>query len=129
MKERPNIILIITDQQRYDTIRALGYNHCITQTWASLLVREQHEQCHVTGFLCTGSGWLTTGYPHTTGILKMQMTGLNRWRYFEQRMLLFKYRQDTMALYRSLRVQQRHVVKNRSFPGRASLMNGRICEK
>ena len=30
MKERPNIILIITDQQRYDTISALGFDHCIT---------------------------------------------------------------------------------------------------
>ena len=27
---RPNIILIITDQQRYDTIRALGYPHMDT---------------------------------------------------------------------------------------------------
>ena len=26
----PNIILIITDQQRYDTIRALGYDYVTT---------------------------------------------------------------------------------------------------
>ena len=28
--KRPNIILIITDQQRYDTIAALGYPHLNT---------------------------------------------------------------------------------------------------
>lgn len=28
--EKPNIILIITDQQRYDTIRALGYGYMET---------------------------------------------------------------------------------------------------
>ena len=26
-QERPNIILIITDQQRYETIKALGYEY------------------------------------------------------------------------------------------------------
>ena len=28
--ERPHIIFIITDQQRFDTIRALGYDHIDT---------------------------------------------------------------------------------------------------
>ena len=28
--DRPNIIFIITDQQRYDTIGALGYDHVDT---------------------------------------------------------------------------------------------------
>ena len=30
MAKRPNIVFIITDQQRYDTIAALGFDHMIT---------------------------------------------------------------------------------------------------
>ena len=30
MPERPNIILIMTDQQRFDTIGAWGYDYAIT---------------------------------------------------------------------------------------------------
>ena len=30
MTKRPNIVFIITDQQRYDTIAALGFDHMIT---------------------------------------------------------------------------------------------------
>ena len=73
MDNRPNIILIITDQQRYDTISALGYEHCITPNLDKLISRgTTFEQCHVTAASCAPArASLFTGYyPHTTGILK-----------------------------------------------------------
>ncbi|MEM7144368.1 MAG: sulfatase-like hydrolase/transferase [Verrucomicrobiota bacterium] len=70
---RPNIVFIITDQQRYDTIAALGYDHVDTPN-LDRLVREgvSFSQCHVTAPSCAPSrASLFTGYyPHTTGILK-----------------------------------------------------------
>ena len=73
MHNRPNIILIITDQQRYDTISALGYDHCITPNLDNLVDNgTAFEQCHVTAASCAPArASLFTGYyPHTTGILK-----------------------------------------------------------
>ena len=73
MKERPNIILIITDQQRYDTISALGFDHCITPNLNKLVADgTTFEQCHVTAASCAPArASLFTGYyPHSTGILK-----------------------------------------------------------
>lgn len=73
MAERPNIIFIITDQQRYDTIAALGYPHMITPC-LDRLVREgvAFSNCFVTAASCAPArASLFTGYyPHTTGILK-----------------------------------------------------------
>jgi arylsulfatase A-like enzyme len=77
---RPNIILIITDQQRYDTINALGYAYADTPH----LDRLVHEgvtfcNCFVTAPSCAPSrASLFTGYyPHTTGILK----NADHWRH------------------------------------------------
>jgi arylsulfatase A-like enzyme len=71
--ERPNIIFIITDQQRYDTIAALGYPHMITPC-LDRLVEEgtTFSHCFVTAASCAPArASLFTGYyPHTTGILK-----------------------------------------------------------
>jgi arylsulfatase len=73
MTDRPNIILIITDQQRYDTIQALGFPYVDTPH-LDRLVREgvAFSQCHITAPSCVPSrASLFTGYyPHTTGILK-----------------------------------------------------------
>jgi arylsulfatase len=70
---RPNIIFIITDQQRYDTIAALGFPHVDTPH-LDRLVREgvSFSQCHVTAASCAPSrASLFTGYfPHTTGVLR-----------------------------------------------------------
>ena len=70
---RPNIIFIITDQQRFDTISALGYPHMDTPN-LDRLVNEgvSFSQCHITAPSCAPSrASLFTGqYPHTTGILK-----------------------------------------------------------
>lgn len=67
---RPNIVFIITDQQRYDTLGALGYSYANTPA-VDRLVREgtAFTQCHVAGASCAPArGALFTGYyPHTTG--------------------------------------------------------------
>jgi len=53
MAERPNIILIITDQQRYDTINALGYSH-VDMPNLDRLVSEgvTFENCFITAPSC-----------------------------------------------------------------------------
>jgi len=72
-ESRPNIIFIITDQQRFDTIAELGFPHMETPN-LDRLVREgtTFTNCHVTAASCAPSrASLFTGYyPHTTGILK-----------------------------------------------------------
>ena len=70
---RPNIIFIITDQQRFDTIAALGHPHMDTP-YLDRLVNEgvTFTNCHITAPSCAPSrASLFTGqYPHTTGIMK-----------------------------------------------------------
>ncbi|MBT4863904.1 MAG: sulfatase-like hydrolase/transferase [Planctomycetaceae bacterium] len=70
---RPHIIFIITDQQRFDTIRALGYDYVDTPN-LDRLVNEgvTFTNCHITAPSCAPSrASLFTGhYPHTTGILR-----------------------------------------------------------
>jgi arylsulfatase len=77
---RPNIILIITDQQRFDTIRALGYPYVNTPN-LDRLVNEgvTFTNAFVTAPSCAPSrASLFTGYhPHTTGILK----NADQWRH------------------------------------------------
>lgn len=79
---RPNIIFIITDQQRYDTINALGYEYMETPH-LDRLVREGvvYSQCHVTAASCAPArASLFKGYyPHTTGILKNADTWRRSW--------------------------------------------------
>ena len=76
---RPNIIFIITDQQRFDTIRALGFDYVDTPN-LDRLVNEgvTFTNCHITAPSCAPSrASLFTGYfPHTTGILK----NADRWQ-------------------------------------------------
>lgn len=77
--EQPNIVFIITDQQRFDTIAALGYPHMDTPH-LDRLVEEGvvFTQCHVTAASCAAArASLFKGYyPHTTGIYK----NADRWR-------------------------------------------------
>jgi arylsulfatase len=77
---QPNIILIITDQQRFDTIQALGFP-CMDTPNLDRLVNEgvTFTNCHITAPSCAPSrASLFTGYyPHTTGILK----NADRWRH------------------------------------------------
>ena len=71
--DRPNIIFIITDQQRFDTIKELGFDYMETPN-LDRLVREgtTFTNCHISAPSCAPSrASLFTGYyPHTTGILK-----------------------------------------------------------
>ena len=68
---RPNIILIMTDQQRYDTIGALGFPYMQTPV-LDRLVREgvSFDQCHCAAPSCVPSraSFFNLQYPHTTGV-------------------------------------------------------------
>ena len=54
--DRPNVIFIITDQQRYDTIAALGYPF-VDPPNLDRWVREGivFSQCHVTAASCAAA--------------------------------------------------------------------------
>lgn len=71
MEPRPNIILMITDQQRADTIAALGASWMHTPV-LDRLAREgaAYTNCFVTSPVCVGSrASLFTGmYPHAAGV-------------------------------------------------------------
>tara|TARA_B100001123_G_scaffold448035_1_gene607566 strand:- start:7997 stop:9430 length:1434 start_codon:yes stop_codon:yes gene_type:complete len=70
---KPNIILIITDQQRYDTINALGYDYMETPNLDKLVTEGiSFDNCFITAPSCAPSrASLFTGYyPHTTHIFK-----------------------------------------------------------
>ena len=72
-KQSPNIVFIITDQQRFDTIRALGFPYMDTPNLDRLVSEGvTFTQCHIAAPSCAPSrASLFTGYyPHTTGILK-----------------------------------------------------------
>ena len=79
MTQPPNIILIITDQQRYDTINALGFPYMDTPH-IDRLVNEgvSFDNCHITAPSCAPArASLFTGfYPHVTGIMR----NADRWR-------------------------------------------------
>ncbi|HQE22176.1 MAG TPA: sulfatase-like hydrolase/transferase [Thermosynergistes sp.] len=71
--DRPNIILIMTDQQRFDTIRALGFPYMDTPN----LDRLVEEGIALTNCFCTApscapsrAALFTGGYPHSTGVFK-----------------------------------------------------------
>ncbi len=72
-ERRPNIILIMTDQQRYDTIGALGYPYMETPEM-DRLVNEgtAFTRCYINAASCVPArASLFNGYhPHTTGILR-----------------------------------------------------------
>ncbi len=72
MADRPNIILIMTDQQRYDSIAALGFPYAITPNLDALVEKGVTlTDCHINAPSCVPSrASLFTGYyPHTTGVL------------------------------------------------------------
>lgn len=70
---QPNIILIVTDQQRFDTINALGFPHMDTPN-LDRMVREgvSFDNCFITAPSCAPArASLFTGYyPHVTGVLQ-----------------------------------------------------------
>lgn len=77
---RPDIVLVITDQQRYETIGALGFGHVDTPVLDRMVREGTHfSRCYVTGASCVPArASLFTGvYPHTNGIL----TNASSWRH------------------------------------------------
>jgi arylsulfatase len=68
IRSQPNIILIMTDQQRYDTIGALGFPYMRTPN-LDRLAREGvvFEQCYCTAPSCVPSraSFFNVQYPHT----------------------------------------------------------------
>ncbi len=77
---RPNIVFILTDQQRYDTIAALGFDHMITPNLDRLAKRgTAFEKMYITSPSCAPSrASLFTGvYPHTNGVFRNDET----WNY------------------------------------------------
>ncbi len=82
MATRPNIVFILTDQQRYDTIAGLGFPCMETPNLDRLIQEGCHfTDCHVTAPSCAPSrASLFTGYyPHTTGILQNADTWTHGW--------------------------------------------------
>ncbi|MEE2657488.1 MAG: sulfatase-like hydrolase/transferase [Candidatus Latescibacterota bacterium] len=68
---RPNLIFIITDQQRADTIRAWGHSHMVTPAMDKLCKDgRSFRQAFCPGATCVASrAAIFTGmYPHTTGV-------------------------------------------------------------
>jgi arylsulfatase len=80
--KRKHIFLIITDQQRFDTIAALGFGHMHTPNM-DRLVREgtSFDNCFVTAPSCVPSrASLFNGYwPHTTGVLRNGLKWQRTW--------------------------------------------------
>lgn len=80
--KRKHIFLIITDQQRFDTIAALGFGHMHTPTM-DRLVREgtSFDNCFVTAPSCVPSrASLFNGYwPHATGVLRNGLHWQRTW--------------------------------------------------
>lgn len=72
MTQKPDIVMIVTDQQRYDTIRALGASHMDTPNLDRLAERGvSFSNCHVTAPSCVPcrASLFTGYYPHTNGVL------------------------------------------------------------
>lgn len=77
LSSQPNIVLIMTDQQRFDTINAMGFDHMITPN-LDRLVREgkAFTHCFTAGATCVvaRAAMFTGMYAHNTGVY-----GFNQW--------------------------------------------------
>lgn len=72
MASAPDIVFIVTDQQRYDTIAALGASHMDTPNIDRLAqTGVSFSQCHITAPSCVPcrASLFTGYYPHTNGVL------------------------------------------------------------
>jgi len=75
--KKPNIVIIKTDQQRYDTIAALGNQHMITPNLDKLCSQSVvFTSAFCCGATCVSSraAFYTGLYPHNTGVY-----GFNNW--------------------------------------------------
>lgn len=80
--DRPNIVFVITDQQRFDTIAALGHP-CVDTPNLDRLVREgtTFTRAYVSAPSCSPSrASLFTGmYPHSVGVLRNEDLWRHSW--------------------------------------------------
>ena len=117
--EQPNIILVMTDQQRFDTISALGFPYMETPNLDRLVTEGVTlSQCYISAPSCAPArASLFTGYyPHTTGILK----NADRWtRSWVERLGQVGYhcvnvgKMHTFPFETPLGFHQRYVVENK----------------
>ena len=116
---QPNFLFVITDQQRFDTINALGHDQAITPN-LDRLVREgtSFARAYVTAPSCTPSrASLFTGmYPHSTGVWRNN----DRWSHSWVELLAERgYRcvnvgkMHTIPYETPLGFHERHVVENK----------------
>ncbi len=73
MQDRPNIVLIITDQQRFDTIAALGYDYAQTPHLDQLVAEGVTlSNCFVNAPACGPArcSLFSGRWPHTSGMLR-----------------------------------------------------------
>ena len=119
MTKRPNIVFIITDQQRYDTIAAMGFDHMITPNLDKLVKRgTAFENMCITAPSCAPSrASLFTGvYPHTNGVFRND----EPWNYcWVKDLAEAGYRtvnvgkMHTMPVEGAFGFHERHVVENK----------------
>lgn len=79
---QPDIVLVITDQQRYDTIAAFGYPHVDTPNLDRLALEGTwFSRCYATGASCVPAraSFFTGLYPHTLGVLDNASTWTRTW--------------------------------------------------
>ncbi len=116
---RPNVVFVITDQQRFDTVAANGFPYMETPN-LDRLVREgvAFTRMFVTSPSCAPSrASLFTGlYPHTTGVLRND----DAWRHsWVERVAAAGYRcvnvgkMHTFPYEGSVGFHERHVVENK----------------
>jgi arylsulfatase A-like enzyme len=78
----PNIFLIMTDQQRFDTINALGFPYMSTPN-LDRMAREGivFSNCHITAASCVPcrASLFNGYYPHTTGVVSNDQVWSRTW--------------------------------------------------
>lgn len=116
---RPNIVFVITDQQRFDTIAAHGYSHALTPNIDSLVQEgTSFTRTYVTAPSCAPSrASLFTGlYPHSTGVFRNNDPWTHSW---VEMLADAGYRccnigkMHTFPYETSLGFHERHVVENK----------------
>lgn len=119
MVKKPNIVFIITDQQRLDTIAALGFDYMTTPNLDKLVKQGAvFENMYVTSPSCAPSrASLFSGtYPHTNGVFRND----EPWNYcWVEELNKTGYRcvnvgkMHTMPIEGSFGFHERHVVENK----------------
>ena len=119
MSKKPNIVLIITDQQRFDTIAALDAPHMVTPNLDRLVARgTAFDNMYITSPSCAPSrASLFSGtYPHTNGVYRND----EPWQYcWVKDLAEAGYRtvnvgkMHTMPVEGAFGFHERHVVENK----------------